>query len=433
MSYNGYTIYTEGTYMNQFFIQMNFIFAIISAVLVAHNYLYLVIGIFFRSKKYPKTTINKKYAVLICARNEAKVIGQLLDSLNHQNYPKDLLKIFVVADNCSDDTAKISRTKGAIVYERFEPNKARKGYALSFLVNHIQAEYGIGCFDGYMVFDADNLVDPNFTLEMNKAFVHEGGGIITGYRNTKNFDTNIISSGYGFHFLRSSAFLHRPRHILGIGTHLAGTGYLIDSKIMTSGWNFHTLTEDTEFTIHQSAKGHRIQYCEKAVFYDEQPTTLKVAIRQRIRWTRGRLSVFMKDGWRLFINIFKKGGFTAYDLFFYLFPWSIIAYIGFVIQTIILVTITIILKQPIDFGVPLYVVLKYISGVYGLYVGYGLLLSIRERKHIKAKYYKVLFFALFYPIFELLHLIITPIAILKPKVDWKPIDHNDQRHINDLV
>jgi cellulose synthase/poly-beta-1,6-N-acetylglucosamine synthase-like glycosyltransferase len=419
--------------MNQFFIQLNYYFAIISAILVAHNYLYLVIGIFFKSKKYPETDELKKYAILICARNEQKVIGQLLDSLNKQNYPKELIKVFVVADNCNDQTAEISRAKGAVVYERKEPEKARKGYALEFLVKHIEKDFSIKCFDGYMVFDADNLVDKNFVKEMNKAFVFEKGGIITGYRNTKNFDTNIISSGYGFHFYRTSAVLHRPRQILGVGTHLAGTGYLIDSSIMAGGWTFHTLTEDTEFTIHQSAKDHKIKYCEQASFYDEQPTTFKVAIRQRVRWTRGRLSVFLKDGWKLFINIFKRGSFTSYDLFFYLFPWSIITYIGFVLQTLVILFVSLILKQPFDFFVPMKVIYTYILGVYTLYVGFGLLLAFRERKHIKSPLYKILIYALFYPVFELLHLIITPIAILKPRVDWKPIDHNDQRKISDLV
>lgn len=419
--------------MADIFNQINSIFALVSAILVAHNYLYLIVGVFFRSKKYPETDIQKKYGILIAARNEEKVIGQLIDSLNQQDYPKELFKVFVVADNCTDNTAKISREKGAICYERFDKERARKGYALEFLVDHIRKDFGIESLDGYIVFDADNLVEQTFIHEINKAFVYENGGIITGYRNTKNFESNIISSGYAFHFYRSSMVLHRPRQKLGIGTHLAGTGYVVDSKLLMDGWHYHTLTEDTEFTIVHSALGNKIKYCEAAKFYDEQPTNLVVSIRQRVRWTRGRLSVFLSSGWKLFIGIFKHRSFTNYDMFFYLFPWSIITYVGFVLQTIALLIGSLIYQVPFDYNVLLNVIYGYIIAVYVLYVLYGILISIRERKQIKAPYYKILLYSLFYPLFELIHFIVTPIAILKPKIEWTPIVHNIQKDISDLV
>ena len=78
-----------------------------------------------------------RYGVLICARNESAVIGQLLDSIVGQTYPGELVEVFVAADNCTDDTARIARAHGAVVYERQNKLQVGKGYALRFLLGKI--------------------------------------------------------------------------------------------------------------------------------------------------------------------------------------------------------------------------------------------------------------------------------------------------------
>lgn len=100
------------------------------------------------------------YAVLICARNESAVIADLIGSLRSQTYDQSLLHIFVLADNCTDDTSDIARSAGATVYERFNNVQVGKGYALQTLLGHLEQDYPAG-FDGYIVFDADNILDPN--------------------------------------------------------------------------------------------------------------------------------------------------------------------------------------------------------------------------------------------------------------------------------
>ena len=97
------------------------------------------------------------------------------------------------------------------MYERHDLSKARKGYALGFGFDRIKEDYGIENFEGYLFFDADNLLRPDYVTEMNKAFDTGELDVITGYRNTKNFDTNCISAAYGIHFYRSSLTYHRPR------------------------------------------------------------------------------------------------------------------------------------------------------------------------------------------------------------------------------
>ena len=153
----------------------------LTIILVYHT-LYLVVG-FFKTKKFGKAKQNHKYGILIAARNEEKVIGNLLDSIKKQDYDMDLVTVFVVADNCTDNTAQVARDHGAICYERFDDEHKTKGFALQFLFERIEEDYGRQSFEGFFIFDADNLLKKDYITRMNEAF-DEGNKIITSYRNT---------------------------------------------------------------------------------------------------------------------------------------------------------------------------------------------------------------------------------------------------------
>lgn len=95
------------------------------------------------------------------------------------------------------------RQAGAAVYERHDQTRKGKGYALDYLFRRL-AEEGREDYEGYFVFDADNLVDPEFTAEMNRVFDTGKYGAVTCYRNSKNFGSNWISAGYSIWFLREA-------------------------------------------------------------------------------------------------------------------------------------------------------------------------------------------------------------------------------------
>ena len=278
------------------------ILGVFLSVIVIHKAFYFVIGMFF-TRKFKPAKKQYKYAIMIAARNEKYVIGNLIDSINKQDYPKDKITIFVVADNCDDNTAEIARSKGAICYERFDPDHRTKGYALEFLVDRIKENYGIESFDGYFIFDADNLLKCNYITKMNDAF-DSGEKIITSYRNTKNFDENWIASTYALHWIRSIRTNHRARSVLRLATNIQGTGFLFHNEIIRDGWHYTSLTEDRALTADAVAQGYRISYQDEAEFFDEQPINLKVALRQRLRWSKGHLQAFAESGPYLFANIF---------------------------------------------------------------------------------------------------------------------------------
>lgn len=280
------------------------IYGIIGSIfsgMVAFRIIYRILGVFF-TRKFPAAKKQHKYAIVIAARNEKAVIGNLLDSIAQQDYPKELLTVFVVADNCTDNTAEIARSKGAICYERFDNEHKTKGFALQFLFERIEEDYGRQSFEGYFVFDADNLLKADYISRMNDSF-DAGAKLITSYRNTKNFDESWIASTYALHWLRSIRFNHRGRSILRLATNIQGTGFLFSNEIVRDGWKYTSLTEDRALTADAVAQGYEITYNHDAEFFDEQPNSLKIALRQRLRWSKGHLMAFTETGPMLLVNV----------------------------------------------------------------------------------------------------------------------------------
>ncbi len=288
---------------------IDIIFSVCVTIFALYVAGYVVIGMFFTRKFKPAKNFHK-YAILIAARNEETVIGNLLDSIKRQDYPAENLTVFVVADNCTDNTATVAREKGAICYERFNTAERTKGFALQFLFENIKNDYGIETFEGYFIFDADNLLNVDYITRMNEAF-DEGEKIITSYRNTKNFDENWIASNYALHWLRSIRFGHRARSVLHLATNIQGTGFLFANELVRDGWRFTSLTEDRAFTADAVVKGYPITYNDAAEFYDEQPTKIKVALRQRLRWSKGHFMAFCETGFPLLKKIFLGSSYKS--------------------------------------------------------------------------------------------------------------------------
>ncbi len=443
---------------------------------------YAVLG-FFATRKFAAAENKYRYAVLVAARNEEAVIGKLIESIRCQDYPSELVDIFVVADNCTDKTAAVVRALGAVCYERDDPSRKTKGFALQFLVECIRRDYGIDYYDGYFLFDADNLLKPDYITKMNDSF-DAGEKIITSYRNTKNFDDNWISASYALHWIRTVLTEHRARSVLHLATRIQGTGFLFASEVIKDGWNYTSLTEDRAFCADAVANGYKISYNNEAEFFDEQPVSIKIAMRQRIRWAKGHLQAMSETGPKLFSHIFVTHGmanktekaksetrvkrilnnlrlrFMSFDMLTVVFPRSLcIVFKRFAIWGL---RLSIILAGAHYFGNEMApavvklslevlgiditvsnavaaiilltvftlasVITSYIGGIFmGLYV------FIAERKRIKKmKWYRKLWFAVTFPMFDVIGRISMVIALFM-KVEWKPIPHNVSKGIEELV
>ncbi len=403
------------------------------SICVSYQTFYMIVGILFKAKKYPETDIKKKYGVIIAARNEEKVIANLIKSLKNQTYPQEYITIFVVADNCTDKTAEIARENGAVVYERFDDTKRRKGWALEFLFEQIEKDYGIESFDAYCFFDADNVVSSTFIYEANKAFVSGSEALIT-YRNAKNFDTNFISAAYGMHSHKSCAVAHRPRNLLHTSDYVTGPGFCASSKILKNGWHYHLLTEDSQFSMENAIRGGKVDYCEAAQTYDESPTDFITAWRQRIRWTRGRLICYFKYHWKLLKGIFTlpwKKKWACFDMLFYIFPYALVVWAIGLIYPITSGIITLINHQPLPWQTWLSSVGIAILTTYIYSFITGILVLIREHKYIKCSVKKQILYLFTWPWFELINIPLL-VCSLFFNAKWTQIVHKDERQIGDL-
>lgn len=419
------------------------IFSLTMTILFSYKIILGLIGLCAK-KKFPEAKKDHYFAVLIAGRNEEKVVGQLIHSIREQNYNKDLIKIFVVADNCTDNTAQVARDAGNCgggnsqvkVFERFNNEQIGKGYAIDYLLEQIEnTEADYEKFDAYLVFDADNLLDKNYIFEMNKV-LDAGYDVSTSYRNSKNFNTNWISATTAMGFLRECRFIHTPRAILGSSTFISGTGFMVSTKILNTktGWKYTTMTEDIEFSTHQIAKGSKITYCDDAIFYDEQPTTFKASWNQRMRWQKGFYQCFAKYFLLLFSSLFSSHWFASYEMMLMIFPFSITSllmgafcYVYAFIHSI-LTSLNFVQSVFMDMliGGLSFAVIAYV-----LIFIYGLLILITERKRVKATFWQKIWYSLMFPIFLFTYIPISVVCLFK-KVKWKQIPHIDSRTIADI-
>ena len=406
---------------------LNFSIALLFTLCYAYQFFYLAVPLVKWDKPHRPVTYHR-FAVLISARNEEAVLGHLLDSIRAQDYPSDLITTFVVADNCTDATAQVARAHGAVVYERFNRSQVGKGYALDFLLQRIHRDYG-SCFDGFFVFDADNLLQPDYITRMNRTF-SDGYSIVTSYRNSKNFGSNWISAGYGLWFLREAEFLNHARSLLGTSCAVSGTGFLFHRNVLTGlgGWRFYLLTEDIEFTIASILSGYRVGYCKDAVLFDEQPVTFRQSWRQRLRWAKGYLQVFRAYGLQLVKGIFREGGFACFDMTMAIMPAIALTVLGMAgnLTAAVLCSVSGQSLMPAILSVA-----EMMANTYLLLLFLGGITTATQWKQIHTTTAKKLLYTLTFPLFMMTYIPIS-FAALFQRVEWKPIEHTHAMTLAEL-
>ena len=268
-------------------------------------------GLFGKKKETKIYDEVKTFALIVCAHNEERVIGQLVENLKLLNYDHKLYDIYVVADNCQDQTATVAAQAGALVQERFSDSGKGKGFALEWMFHRLFAMEKK--YDAVCIFDADNLVHPNFLKEMNSRLCH-GEKIIQGYLDTKNPEDSWVSAMFAISFWITNHIWHLAKYNIGLSCVLGGTGMCIDTEVLKRhGWGATCLTEDEEFTMKALMEGIPTTWAHDAVIYDEKPLTFKAAWNQRVRWAQGNFDVANRYIPRMLYKGIKKHNILLLD------------------------------------------------------------------------------------------------------------------------
>ena len=405
---------------------VNILLIIVSTITLVYSTYFTItsiLGIIIKNKVLFKNSTNHNhFAIIIPARNEASVITNLLESLLNLNYPQKKYDIYVIPNNCTDDTKKIAQNKGAKIIECKEKTKT-KGDVLNIAFRELKKHKEI---DAYIIFDADNVVHPDFLKHMNDC-LESGYRVAQGCRSAKNPSDNGMSGSYTLFYLLQNIFFNRSRMSLNGSASINGTGFMIKKEIIDEhGFETYSLTEDMEFTGICALRNERIVYVDKAITYDEYPIKFIQSWRQRRRWTSGTIECMKRYSFKLFKNFIKTGKIASLDM-----SMMYIATIFQILSFLMFVITFVFVKMQAD--VTIWNVIKYIlESIVGLYITSIIveLLAIIYKKEKLKQVWKGL---IYFPIFILTWLPINVVCYISKKTKWDVIKHSRNIKINEIL
>lgn len=401
------------------FIMIQIIYYIFFCLTLFYGLYYSLTGLygFFKPKKFrilPNEPKNK-FAIIIAARNEEAVVGNLVTSLLDCNYPKELYDVYVAVNNTTDNTAKVAHEAGAIVIDVKKKVKS-KGEVLCYVFDELKSHKDI---DAYIIFDADNIVHPDFLSRMNDTLCC-GYRVAQGFRDSKNISDNWISGSYSLFYYMQNFFFNKSRMTLNQSCSINGTGFMIKKEIIDKdGFHTYTMTEDIEFTAQCALKDERVAFVENAITYDEQPVEFKASWKQRKRWSVGCLQcarLYWKDLLKHFIT---TGNQPSFDMF--------MNFIAPIVQVICLMEFFALIVFRI-FNVKLYDLFStlFSSGTVFFILTYvsGIIISLFILKYNKRKAKNVLSAIALFALFILTWVPINVVCIFTKNMKWEEIKHN---------
>lgn len=270
-------------------IQISFI--TISGLILGYLALLSCLAVAERKKVITAANKLRRFVVVIPAYNEEDEIAKTVRNLFKANYPRKLFDVIVIADNCTDQTAEFARNEGALVWERINPNKRGKGYALRWAFDRISSEKEHNKYDSIIVLDADTIVLDNFFKVFN-AYRDTGAEVIQGYLSVRSksgaWASEIIRIGFTlYNFVRPLG-----RRKLGFSPGLRGNGMCFSLATLEQvPWDAYSLTEDLEYGLKLLLHEVDIVFAHELICYSIMPENPKNAESQRERWEMGRYPV----------------------------------------------------------------------------------------------------------------------------------------------
>lgn len=174
-----------------------------------------------RRRKYPRTAPRTKFAVVVAARNEEAVIGNLVHSVLTQDYPASLRDIYVVPNNCTDFTEAAAVAAGARIIHCVGPVSSKGGALHEAFEQLLPLDY-----DAFVVFDADNVLERDYLARVNDA-IAAGAKVLKTRTRAGNPTASGVAGCYGLYNTCFDLIWNRPRAVCGLSAKLVGSGFAV--------------------------------------------------------------------------------------------------------------------------------------------------------------------------------------------------------------
>ena len=374
--------------------------------------------------KLKRTYDESNFAILIPARDESKVISNLLDSIKKQTFKIDSKDIYIIVESRKDKTVSIAKKRDVNIIYRKNLTNRRKGYALDDAIKEILKKKKH--YDAYFIFDADNVLDRNYFKEMVKTY-KKGYDIGIGYRNTKNGNSSIFSACSSLTFSMINTFSNNYKMKHNLTLTVSGTGFYIKGEILEElgGYPFNSLTEDYEFTLYATLNDLTSTYNTKAKYFDEQPTDYATTIKQRTRWVKGYF-----DSRRKYYPLLKNKASRKDNNYpsvyialvgvkpYVLFVISVILYLANLIfriisNSIVKIEVYTLLLQFFLIILAIYIVLLLFTGI----------LLIKEKDNLRLNRKMKIKSLFFNPLFLASYVKCLYLALKNKDLTWEKIEH----------
>lgn len=276
-----------------------------------------VLFCFVKKKTWPKSEKKAKIAYLIPANNEAAVIeGTVKNILEGQDYPRDKFEVFVVADNCTDDTAALAERAGAkvLIHNDADPAHHMAAYPLRYGIDHILSIED----DPYEIIirvDADNRLNAEYSSLMNDAY-QSGVDLARPYEGAKNAAQNFFTKACTMFYVFESRYGSRVRERLGLAAHVNGSGAMMSARMLkaTGGYDCVTISEDAEYYFNRLLDGYKGHFVEDAVVSEDMPSSLKDTYNRNKRIGSGSVSLLKPKFSKLLKKFFATGDLSCLEI-----------------------------------------------------------------------------------------------------------------------
>jgi len=251
----------------------------------------LLMGVLVRAPGPSGSELREpRTAILMPAHNEAggidETLAQILPALDEN------IRLIVIADNCTDDTAARARGAGATVIERNDANQRGKGHALAFGRDSLRADPP-ACV---VVLDADCQMSGAHLRLLAEAAVASGRPVQSCYLLRTRAADRPMTQISNFAMLIKNRVRQRGATALGAPAILGGTGMAFPwSLIEEAPLATSHLVEDLVLGIDFARQGRGARYLEAAETWSDA-TSQQDTLTQRTRWEHGYVQTALQLG-----------------------------------------------------------------------------------------------------------------------------------------